>query len=116
MTAIGLAFLLLASVLLLVSAIGLYRLPDTLTRMAAGSLATGLTPLVIALSLSWQGAGPALVGWILAGALFISSPLAGHLLGRAVLIRGQIFRGTTLCLRSERMLSTNVERSLEPRD
>ncbi|NBB78670.1 MAG: Na+/H+ antiporter subunit G [Verrucomicrobia bacterium] len=84
------AFILLGSLSMLLAAIGLLRFPDFYTRAHAGTKAASL------------GAGFILIGvvlpisdpdinirvWLTIFFIFLTVPVAGHLLGRAAYLRG----------------------------
>lgn len=80
-------FIIIGAFLSLVSAFGLYRLPDIYTRSHAASKATTLGVLVIltgAFIFFWANEGyisaKLLLGIVF---VFITSPVAGHLISRA---------------------------------
>lgn len=90
MTWLTQVLLLLGSISMLLAAIGLLRFPDFYTRMHAGTKAASL------------GAGLILIGavlpiddpdinirvWLTIFFIFLTVPVAGHLLGRAAYLRG----------------------------
>ena len=75
----------LALVILLITALGVYRLPDALSRQHAATKAGTLSLTLFALGtglLAWDAAWT----WrlvMLVAILFVSLPLASHALGRA---------------------------------
>jgi len=77
--------LLIGSIFCLVAALGLVRLPDTLTRMhaatKAGTLGAGL--LIIAEALFYQQLGISLRAATVIALLLLTAPVAAHLIARA---------------------------------
>lgn len=83
MTALGLAILTLGAVFLALGGLGLWRMPDTYTRIQAGTKATTLGTL-----LSMAGAGVLEPAWALKLALIalflmFTNPLSSQVLARA---------------------------------
>jgi len=82
--------LLLGSISMLLAAIGLLRFPDFFTRAHAGtkaaSLGAGLILLAAVLPLSGQDI--AVRVWLTIFFVFLTVPVAGHLLGRAAYLKG----------------------------
>lgn len=88
------AFVLIGSLLTVVTMIGLIRLPDTYTRSHASKSATlgVLFILVGRLLYFWIDTGHISARLILAIVfVFITSPIAGHLLGRSGLLQRSSF-------------------------
>jgi multicomponent Na+:H+ antiporter subunit G len=77
--------LLIGSIFCLVAALGLVRLPDTLTRMhaatKAGTLGAGL--LMIAEALFYRQLGISLRAATVIALLLLTAPVAAHLIARA---------------------------------
>jgi multicomponent Na+:H+ antiporter subunit G len=85
------AFLLISgSFFSFVAALGMLRLPDTLTRMhaatKAGTLGTGL--ILIAVAAFYQEIGITLRSLIAIVFLLLTAPVAAHLIGRAAYYSG----------------------------
>jgi multicomponent Na+:H+ antiporter subunit G len=83
--------MIMGAFLMLVAAIGVLRLPDIYLRMAANSKAAtlGAVCVLIALSIHFLDLGiatRAIAGIIF---LFMTAPIAAHMLGRAVYITGE---------------------------
>jgi len=82
--------LLLGSLAMLLAAIGLLRFPDFYTRAHAGtkaaSLGAGLILLAAVIPLS--NTDIAVRVWLTIFFVFLTVPVAGHLLGRAAYLRG----------------------------
>lgn len=86
------ALLLLASgLVVLVAALGLWRLPDFFSRMHAPALASTLGAWIVTLAsivhFSAQGEGLALYGWLIIIVLSITTPVTTIVLARAALFR-----------------------------
>jgi multicomponent K+:H+ antiporter subunit G len=86
------ALLLLASgVVVLVAALGLWRLADFFTRMHAPALASTLAAWLVALAsvvfFSSRGSGLSLHGWLIIIVLSITAPVTTIVLARAALFR-----------------------------
>jgi multicomponent Na+:H+ antiporter subunit G len=77
--------ILIGSVFCLVAALGIVRLPDTLTRMhaatKAGTLGAGL--LIIGAAVFFQDLGVTLRAVTIIGLVVLTAPVAAHLIGRA---------------------------------
>lgn len=88
--AVAWGFVLLGVGFVILAAVGILKFPDSLTRMAAGSKATtlGLMLAVIGAMLHSSSQDSRFI--LLMGLLmiFITSPVAAHLLGRAALRAG----------------------------
>lgn len=89
---LGVATLLLASgVVVLVAALGLWRLPDFFTRMHAPALASTLGAWLVTfasiLHFSTRGAGLSLHVWLIIIVLSITAPVTTLVLARAALFR-----------------------------
>lgn len=80
---LGIAFIFLAS-------IGIYKFPDTLTRMAAGSKAStlGMMLAVLGAMIHPESAGARLALFFGLVMVLLTSPVAAHLLGRAAIRAG----------------------------
>jgi len=86
------ALLLLASgAVVLVAALGLWRLPDFFSRMHAPALASTLAAWLVTLAsvvyFSTRGEGLALHGWLIIIVLSITAPVTTIVLARAALFR-----------------------------
>ncbi|MBX3019481.1 MAG: monovalent cation/H(+) antiporter subunit G [Bdellovibrionaceae bacterium] len=87
---IGWSFVLLGTFFVFLAAVGIFKLPDTLTRMAAGAKAPTLA-LMLAVAgamLHSASAGvrlPLFLGFVM---VLVTSPVAAHLLGRATIRAG----------------------------
>jgi len=83
----GYIFITLGAMLLVISAIGLIRMPDTLTRMHAGTKASTLGSLFIILGVAFLE--PSLWFKLLFLALFIliTNPLSSSILARSTYIK-----------------------------
>lgn len=96
---LSVALLLLGALLLLVAAIGVVRMPDVLLRMSAVSKASslGASLMLIGAALAlWDGgaAARALAGTLF---LFLTAPVASHLVGRAAYRLGvPLWKGTAV--------------------
>lgn len=88
----GALTLLLGSLLSLVAAIGLVRFPDLLSRMHSATKPQVLGLLLVALGLGLVLRDPAasVVLVLVVGAQMVTSPVAGHMLGRASYRAGQV--------------------------
>ena len=87
MDPIGWAICGLGSVLLLIAALGILRLPDALARQHAATKAVTLAGLVFALGIGLLARDPAWTWRLLALAciLILTLPLASHALARAAM-------------------------------
>ncbi len=87
MDPIGWAICGLGSVLLLIAALGILRLPDALARQHAATKAVTLAVLVFALGIGLLARDPAWTWRLLALAfiLILTLPLASHALARAAM-------------------------------
>ncbi|MEN9937069.1 MAG: hypothetical protein RLZZ387_3648 [Chloroflexota bacterium] len=97
--AVSVGLLVIGALLLLVAAIGVVRMPDVFLRMSAvskaSSLGAGLMLLAAAVSQAEVGAVTRAVAAILF--LFLTAPVASHLIGRAAYRRGvPRWRGTVV--------------------
>lgn len=87
---IGWSLVLMGSFFLFLAAVGIYKLPDTLTRMAAGAKAPTLA-LMFAVAgalvhpMSDGQMIPLFLGFVI---VLVTSPVASHLLGRATVRAG----------------------------
>lgn len=82
--------LLLGSLSMLLAAIGLLRFPDFFTRAHAGTKAASLGAglILIAAVLPLSGEPIAVRVWLTIFFIFLTIPVAGHLLGRAAYLKG----------------------------
>jgi multicomponent Na+:H+ antiporter subunit G len=85
--AIGFFLIILGALLLIISAIGLLRMPDTITRMHAGTKASTLGSLLIILGVMFLE--PSLWFKLLFLALFIliTNPLSSSILARSTYLK-----------------------------
>ena len=85
------ALLLLSGVLVLLAAMGLWRLPDFFTRMHAPALASTLAAWIVTLAsivhFSTRGGGLSLHVWLVIIVLSITAPVTTIVLARAALFR-----------------------------
>jgi len=89
---LGAVTLLLGSLLSLVAAVGLVRFPDLLSRMHSATKPQVLGLLLVALGLGLVLRDPAasVVLVLVVVAQMVTSPVAGHMLGRASYRAGQV--------------------------
>jgi len=82
--------LLLGSISMLLAAVGLLRFPDFYTRAHAGTKAASLGAglILIAAVLPLSNTDIAVRVWLTIFFVFLTVPVAGHLLGRAAYLRG----------------------------
>jgi multicomponent Na+:H+ antiporter subunit G len=78
------------ALLTLVAAIGLLRMPDLLSRLQVSSKApsVGVSSLLLALALHFGDAGLWLRSAGMVGLLFLTAPIAAHLIARAGFVTG----------------------------
>jgi len=94
---LSVALMTIGALLLLLAAIGVVRMPDLFLRMSATSKASSLGAgcVLLAVAVSAEHAG---VAWrALAGVafLFLTAPVASHMIGRAAYLSGvPLFAGT----------------------
>lgn len=92
------AFLLLfGSLFMLLAAVGVLRMPDVLTRMQAASKAAtlGIACVFLGLAVHFQELGVASRAVLVIGFVFLTAPVAAHMLGRAALgLRLPLWPGT----------------------
>ena len=94
---IAAALLVIGSLLCLIAAVGMLRLPDTLIRMhaatKAGTLGTGC--ILAAVAIAANTAGTTLRAIVIIVFLLLTAPVAAHLIGRAAYRRGiELYAGT----------------------
>jgi multicomponent Na+:H+ antiporter subunit G len=89
---VGATLLLLGALLSLVAAIGVLRLPDLLTRMHAATKpqVMGLVLVALGLSLVLRDLQACLLLVLVVVAQMMTSPVAGHMVGRASYRAGQV--------------------------
>ena len=77
--------ILLGSFFILISAIGLIRMPDLFTRMSATTKAStlGVGLVLLGTALFWQDIGISARAIIIITFLFLTAPVAAHVIGRA---------------------------------
>jgi multicomponent Na+:H+ antiporter subunit G len=77
--------LLLGSFFILVSSVGLLRMPDLFTRMSATTKAStlGVVLVMLGTALIWQDIGITARVVIIISFLFLTAPVAAHIIGRA---------------------------------
>jgi multicomponent Na+:H+ antiporter subunit G len=83
-------FLLFGSSFMLLAALGVFRLPDLLTRMQAASKAAtlGVSCTLLAVALHFGELGVAARALLVVGFLFVTAPVAAHMLARSALALG----------------------------
>ncbi|WP_294344952.1 monovalent cation/H(+) antiporter subunit G [Prosthecochloris sp.] len=79
------AFLLLGTLFILVSAIGILKMPDLYTRMSATTKAStlGIGLVLIGTTVYWQDIGIGFRAVAIIIFLFLTAPVAAHIIGRA---------------------------------
>lgn len=85
------------SLFMLLAAVGVVRLPDVLTRMQAASKAAtlGISCTFLALAVHFQEIGVASRAVLVIGFVFLTAPVAAHLLGRsAMVLKAPLWPGT----------------------
>ncbi len=77
--------LLLGTLFILVSAVGILKMPDLYTRMSATTKAStlGIGLVLIGTSVYWQDFGIASRALAIIVFLFLTAPVAAHIIGRA---------------------------------
>ena len=77
--------ILLGAFFILISAIGLLRMPDLFTRMSATTKAStlGVGLALIGTAIFWQDVGISARVIIIISFLFLTAPVAAHIIGRA---------------------------------
>ncbi|MCW8795873.1 MAG: monovalent cation/H(+) antiporter subunit G [Chlorobium sp.] len=78
-------FLLLGTLFILLSAIGILKMPDLYTRMSATTKAStlGIGLVLIGTGIYWQDFGIASRAVAIIVFLFLTAPVAAHIIGRA---------------------------------
>lgn len=98
MELLNIIFMIFGSLFILVAAIGILRMPDLLMRMhaatKAGTLGTGL--ILIGVSFHFQKWHVSIEAFITIIFIFITAPIASHLLARAAYFRGITLAKTTI--------------------
>jgi multicomponent Na+:H+ antiporter subunit G len=92
-------FMFLGAFLILVASIGIYRMPDIYMRLAASSKAAtlGAACVLIALAIHFFTVGIAARALATILFLFLTAPIAAHMIGRAAYITGcPLWQGTVL--------------------
>ena len=86
------ACLVLGTLLALIAAIGVLRLPDVLTRMHSATKPQVLGLLLVLLGIGLRLRDPQVVGLLLLVAIsqLVTSPIATHMVGRASFRAGQV--------------------------
>lgn len=89
---VGSALMLAGAVLSFLAAWGLLDFPTALARMHAAtkSASLGLALIAIGGGVAAESFGLLGIGVLVAGFLFMTSPISGHLLGRAIYVAGQV--------------------------
>ncbi len=90
-------FVLLSTVLMSITVVGIFRFPDVLLRLQAttkaGTLGLGL--ILLAAAIDFASLGGALRALVALGFFMFTSPVAAHLIARgAYLSHAEIWRGT----------------------
>jgi len=77
--------ILIGAFFILISAIGLIRMPDLFTRMSATTKAStlGVGLVLLGTALFWQDIGISARAIIIVTFLFLTAPVAAHIIGRA---------------------------------
>ena len=77
--------ILLGAFFILISAIGIIRMPDLFTRMSATTKAStlGIGLVLLGTALFWQDIGISARTIIIVSFLFLTAPVAAHVIGRA---------------------------------
>ncbi len=77
--------ILLGSFFILISAIGIIRMPDLFTRMSATTKAStlGVGLVLIGTALFWQDLGVSTRAAVIIAFLLLTAPVAAHIIGRA---------------------------------
>ena len=77
--------ILIGAFFILISAIGLIRMPDLFTRMSATTKAStlGVGLVLLGTALFWQDIGISARAIIIVSFLFLTAPVAAHIIGRA---------------------------------
>ena len=83
------ALLVLGAVMMFLTGLGIYRMPDVFTRMHAATKAAslGVAFLLIAAAIDFRDAGVTAKSVVTVLFVFLTAPVAGHLLGRAAYAR-----------------------------
>jgi multicomponent Na+:H+ antiporter subunit G len=83
--AIAVVIAALGTGLILVAGVGIVRMPDLLTRMHASSKAAtlGAALIILAVGIHFGGTGPVVRAILIILFLFITAPVAAHMIGRA---------------------------------
>ena len=89
MTALVGSLLLLGTFLMAVTGLGLVRMPDVFTRMHAAtkSASLGVAFLLVAAALVFRDTAVATKAAVTIAFIFLTAPVAAHLLGRAAYVR-----------------------------
>lgn len=90
-------FILMGSLFVLISAIGLLRMPDILLRMSATTKAAtlGVGSILIGTAIHFWDIGITARAIVIVTFLFITAPLAAHMIGRAAYYGGiKLWKGT----------------------
>lgn len=90
-------FLLIGAGLIFIASLGIVRFPDLFTRMHAGSKAStlGLGCLLVATAISFPTATVIAKCLIVVLFIFLTAPIAAHMIGRAAyLLRVPFWKGT----------------------
>jgi multicomponent Na+:H+ antiporter subunit G len=90
LTAIILTLLTLGTFLMFLAGLGIFRMPDVFTRMHASTkgASLGVALLMIAASLHFQELGITTKAILTIAFVFLTAPVAAHVLGRAAYRRG----------------------------
>lgn len=77
--------ILLGSFFILISAIGIIRMPDLFTRMSATTKAStlGVGLVLIGTAMFWQDLGVSTRAAVIIAFLLLTAPVAAHIIGRA---------------------------------
>jgi multicomponent Na+:H+ antiporter subunit G len=92
-------FVLCGTLLMVIAAIGLYRMPDIFMRMASTSKAAtlGAVCIMVALGFFFPNLGAITRAFITVVFLFLTAPIAAHMIGRAAYTqRSQLWEETII--------------------
>lgn len=87
----GVAALVLGLAFCLLAAVGIMRMPDIYTRMQASTKAgtLGIAFIIVAVAIHFGDAITALQAALIIGFLFLTAPIASHLIARSVYFYGK---------------------------
>lgn len=105
--------LLLGTTFILLSAVGILKMPDLFTRMSATTKAStlGIGLVLLGTTLYWQDFGIASRALAIILFLFLTAPVAAHIIGRAAYFRGEPLWNETRIDELEEETAPDRERS-----